>query len=79
MLKLTYFLLWDYNKGEGHFSFTFLRREISPATLSAAFTAFISSDMNVSYFNSLPVTPEKANNLCTFEIKLNMQQGFFRH
>jgi hypothetical protein len=26
-------------KGEGRFSFTFLRREISPATLSAAFTA----------------------------------------
>ncbi len=26
-------------KGEGRFSFTFLRREISPATLSAAHTA----------------------------------------
>jgi hypothetical protein len=40
MLKINYLQAEGRNKkGEGRFSFTFLRREISPATHSAAFTA----------------------------------------
>jgi hypothetical protein len=42
VLKKIYFLFSAENKkGEGRFSFTFLRREISPATLWAALTAVV--------------------------------------
>jgi len=38
-----------YKKGEGRFSFTFLRREISPATVWAAITAVYLLRYIVSY------------------------------
>ena len=53
-----------HKKGEGRFSFTFLRREISPATPWAVFAA-VYWDITLSYTISTRISKCISRNLCT--------------
>ena len=78
MLKLTYFpALKENKKGEGRFSFTFLRREISPATHLAAFAA-VYIEICLYVIKKIPNAGVRTEKIMhKLSTKLNMQLIFF--